>query len=139
MLNDTKLMLNDTSPDIAAGGTTCSVAQLGRQKSWSRLAMCSRDSDFRYARVDNLLHNAHVACMPLQHCNRGFCTVLQGGGRCKVHLCESACACETTCYRTTHSFTCTCTLTQINFAPSTSLLLYTVVQYRAPYCSDIFY
>ena len=77
----------------------------------------------------NLLRNAHAACMPLQHCNREFCTVLQGGGRCKVHLSESACPCDTT----THSFTCTCTLTQMNFAPSTSLLHYTAVQYEAPY------
>ena len=69
--------------------------------------MCSRNSDFRNARVDNLLHNADAACMLLQHCNRGLCTV----GMWKVvqssFVWECIHACETTCYRTC-SFTCTC-------------------------------
>ena len=40
------------------------------------------------------------------------------------------------CYRTTHSFTCTCTLRQNELC--TFLLHYTVVQYRGLYCGEIF-
>ena len=66
--------------------------------------------------------------MPLQRCNRGLCTVLQGGGRCKVHLCESACVCVKQCVTEQHIvFTCACTLTQMNFAPLPAAL----------YCSTV--
>ena len=107
--------------------------------------MCSRDrrdSDFRNARVDNLLHNAHTACMPLQHCNRGAlnCTVLYyrevGGAKVtcvRVHVC----VCQTTCYRTTHSFRMHMHSHTNELCTSTSMLHYTV-QYGAPYCSEIF-
>ena len=92
--------------------------------------MSSRDSDFRNARVDSYNHMINVLT---ETANRELYTVLQGGGRYKVHLSENACTCETT----THSFTYTITLIQMNFAPF-GLLYYTTVQYEAFYCRDIF-
>ena len=109
-----------------------SVARQGRHKSWSRLAICSRDSDFRNDRVDNLLLNAHAACMPLQHCNRGLCSVLycreMEGAK---FTCVRMYACETTeCVREQHIVShAVCTLTQMDFAPPISLLHF--------YCSTV--
>ena len=69
------------------------------------------------------------------HCNRELRTELQysAAGRCKVHLCESACACETMCCSITRRFTRTCTLTQVTSELCTFHL--PAVQYKAPYCS----
>ena len=71
---------------------TWSVARLGRQKSWSRLAMCSCDSNFRNAKVDNLLHTMHTRGM------HALCSTAIGG-LCTVLYCREMKGSKFTCVR----------------------------------------
>ena len=73
-----------------------SVARLGRQKLLSRVTTtCVVATPTLEMPVDNLLHNACLCNTAIGGFVLYMYTVLQGGGRCKVHLCESGlCVCE---------------------------------------------